>query len=85
MLAESRLITDQPDEPELIQIARDAWQATQELKQLVAGTGPGTARRAQLRPDARQQFVRQIWPDPNATRTRRRNRPGCNPAATARR
>jgi hypothetical protein len=85
MLAESWTITDEPDEPEPMEIARDAWQATQELKQLFGGVEPGMASQAQPHLDALQQFVRQIWSDPNAMRTRRRSRPECNPAVTARR
>jgi hypothetical protein len=43
MLAESWTITDEPDEPEPKEIAREAWQATQELKQLFGGMEPGMA------------------------------------------
>ena len=66
MLAESWTITDEPDEPESLtmEIARDGWQATQELKQLFGGMETGMASQAQPHLDALQQFVRQIWPNP---------------------
>jgi hypothetical protein len=67
ILAESWTITDESAEPEPMEIARDAWQATQELKRLFGAMEPGMASQAQPHLGALQQLIRQIWPDPDAS------------------
>jgi len=66
LLAEPWTTAGESAEPEPIEIARDAWQATLELKRLFDAMEPGMASQAKPHLDALEQLILQIWPDPAA-------------------
>jgi len=53
----------EPSEP--IEIGRDAWHATQELKRLFTAMEPSMTGEAQPHLDALQQLIKQLWPIPD--------------------